>query len=131
MGSESFECPQQVCRAPRPELFGFKRWHAEEGQGGGVQRRPRGVLPIQIPSFLARWRVRGPVGTRSVGRCAALAARAACRRREHSSKHSMGRWTSKGLWRLPVALWWQGTVALCLRARSPYACLALAYTIAY
>jgi hypothetical protein len=31
----------------------------------------------------------------------------------------------------PVALWWQGTVALCLRARSPYACLALAYTIAY
>ena len=51
----------------RPELCGFKRRHAEKGEGGGVCA-PRVFCPSKIPSFLARWRVRGPAGTgRGVG----------------------------------------------------------------
>ena len=36
------------------------------GEGGGVCS-PRVFCPSKIPSFLARWRVRGPAGTGSVG----------------------------------------------------------------
>jgi hypothetical protein len=41
---------------------------ARRGGGGGWCLRPQGDCPSKIPSFLARWRVRGPAGTGSVGR---------------------------------------------------------------
>ena len=57
---------------PRPPLRGESLTHAKEGRGGGV-RDPRMFCASKMPSFLARWRVRGrpavrgPAGTGSVG----------------------------------------------------------------
>ena len=67
--------PYQLYRAPRnswQRRVANASWqpscllHSKEGEGGAVCG-PRVFCPSKIPSFLARWRVRGPAGTGSVG----------------------------------------------------------------
>ena len=47
----------------RPELRGIKRSHAKKGREDGVCAL-RVFCASKLPSFLARWRVRGPVSGR-------------------------------------------------------------------
>jgi len=53
-------------RPPRPPLRGKSMMHAKKGAGVGVCGS-RVLCASKNPSFLARWRVRGPAGTGSVG----------------------------------------------------------------
>ena len=55
-------------RPRRPELRGASHAHAKKG-GWGAVCAPLAFCASKIPSFLARWRVRGPAGTGSVGDC--------------------------------------------------------------
>ena len=55
-------------RPHRPELRGASHAHAKKG-GWGAVCAPLAFCASKIPSFLARWRVRGPAGTGSVGDC--------------------------------------------------------------
>ena len=58
--------PPRGKRHPRPPLRGAGHAHAKKG-GWDAVCAPLAFCASKIPSFLARWRVRGPAGTGSVG----------------------------------------------------------------
>ena len=70
--------------------------HAKEGEGGGVCG-PRVFCASKIPSFLARWRARGPAGTGSVGD--SVGEGAACKKAWHDGKRRQQQARGGGQWR--------------------------------